>query len=376
MDDIVKMEFCPGTPTAYLNTAEQGMSLLICCPRAGNEMANIRSREQAMKLTAQNHTLTEALLLNKRDPRPPASNYHELKLDLGTFCALLWVLFGEKCDYFENCFALLRMLDSDNVFANSNTFTPLMCRQITWAVINDSRQYFFRTVTADHFSSGWVRWLTSLLMQVIGADIQACCGISMGNFPEKWMDTATVGSYLHPPSEKRDVGRATSQFVVPAGLPPPSLPHWSPPQARTSSLVPDNASSGHGDWQVSIRQTDIHPALKQLMARYITHFRNVQLRSLLRVAKLSEGDLPTIAKYMSQEKNGLCYAYILGKCQGKMCGKSPHGHAPATEIMDGFAKELCAKLASAVEQRLATEPPTTQGQYGGGTPNKRYKRTA
>ena len=130
-----------------------------------------------MKLTARNHTLTEALLLGKRDPRPPASNYHELKLDLGTFCALLWVLFGEKCDYFENCLALLNMLDSDNVFANAHTFTPLICRQITWAVINDSRQYFFRMVTADQFSSGRVRWPTSLLMQIIGADIQACQGI-------------------------------------------------------------------------------------------------------------------------------------------------------------------------------------------------------
>jgi hypothetical protein len=158
MDDIVKLEFCPGTPTAYLNAAEQGKSLLICRPRSGNETADIQSKEHAMKLTARNHTLTVALLLNKRDPRPPATNYHELKLDLGTFCY----------DYFENCFALLWMLDSDNVFANAHTFTPLMCRQITWAIINDSRQYFFRTVTADQFSSGRVRWPTSLLMQIIG----------------------------------------------------------------------------------------------------------------------------------------------------------------------------------------------------------------
>jgi hypothetical protein len=32
MDDIVKLDFCPGTPTAYLNTVEQGMSMLICRP--------------------------------------------------------------------------------------------------------------------------------------------------------------------------------------------------------------------------------------------------------------------------------------------------------------------------------------------------------
>jgi hypothetical protein len=138
MDDIIKMEFCLGTPTAYLNTAEQGMSLLICRPRTGNETADIRLKEHAMQLMAKNHTLTEALLLSKRDPRPPAANYHELKFDLGTFCALLWVLFGEKCNYFENCFTLLHMLDSDNVFANAKTFTPLVCRQVTWTVINDS----------------------------------------------------------------------------------------------------------------------------------------------------------------------------------------------------------------------------------------------
>ena len=76
MDDIVKLEFCPGTPTAYLNTAEQGMSLLVCPPRTGNKTADIRTKEHAMKLTARNHTLTEALLLGKRYPRPPSANYH------------------------------------------------------------------------------------------------------------------------------------------------------------------------------------------------------------------------------------------------------------------------------------------------------------
>jgi hypothetical protein len=44
------------------------------------------------------------------------------------------------------------MLDSESVFANANYFTPLICWQITWATINDSRQYFFHTITADHFA--------------------------------------------------------------------------------------------------------------------------------------------------------------------------------------------------------------------------------
>ena len=141
-------------------------------------------------------------------------------------------------------------------------------------------------------------------------------------------------------------------------------------------MVPDSASSGQGDRPVSIRHTDIHPSIKQMMARYVKHFRSVQLRSLLRVAKLSEAELPTVPKFMSNGKNTLCYAYVLGKCQGKMCGKSPHGHASATDITDTVANEICAKLGPAVEQRLATELPMQQGQYGGGTSNKRFKRTA
>jgi hypothetical protein len=54
MDDIVRLEFCPGTPTAYLSTAKQGISMLICHPYTGNETANIWSKEQAIHLTSKN----------------------------------------------------------------------------------------------------------------------------------------------------------------------------------------------------------------------------------------------------------------------------------------------------------------------------------
>jgi hypothetical protein len=155
MDDIVKLEFCPGSPTTYLATAEQGISILTCRPWTGNDTADIRSREQAVKFTEKNQSLSEALLLGKRDPHQPPSSYHELKLDLGTFCALLWTLFGDHCDYYDNCFALYNMLYSESVFANARNFTAPICRQITWAVLNDSRQFFFRTLTTDDFAAGY-----------------------------------------------------------------------------------------------------------------------------------------------------------------------------------------------------------------------------
>ncbi len=50
-----------------------------------NKTSDIHSKEQALQLTQQNHTLTEALLLRKQDLQQPATNYHELKLDIGFF---------------------------------------------------------------------------------------------------------------------------------------------------------------------------------------------------------------------------------------------------------------------------------------------------
>jgi hypothetical protein len=94
------------------------------------------------------------------------------------------------------------MLDLESVFANANNFTPLICCQISWAIINDSRQLFFCTLTANQLAMESVRWPTSLLMQIIGADVHACWEIQMGNFPQKWSTQSTVGSLAVTPLER------------------------------------------------------------------------------------------------------------------------------------------------------------------------------
>lgn len=58
MDDIMKLIFYPGNPSIYLNTAEHGISLIICQPLLGKETSDIQSKEQAMSQTTQNHTPT------------------------------------------------------------------------------------------------------------------------------------------------------------------------------------------------------------------------------------------------------------------------------------------------------------------------------
>ena len=46
------------------------------------------------------------------------------------------------------------MLNSEQVYANSEHFGLVMVRQITWATIKDSRQFFFKTMTEEELARG------------------------------------------------------------------------------------------------------------------------------------------------------------------------------------------------------------------------------
>jgi hypothetical protein len=361
MDEITKMEFNPGSATAYFPTAEKGISILIVRPRQGHETAELRSKEHAMLLTERNYTLTDALGLSRKDPRPPASTYLELVRDVGTFCALVRTLFGDSCDYFQNLFDLWQMLNSEQVYAKSERFGVAMVRQITWAIIEDSRQFFFRTMTEEELARGQPRFPTSYLMNIIGTDVFKAVEIRLGNFPEKWK-VETVHT---------QEARGTSMGQ---GRQTPHLVNNTSRTWGTGSLItPQPVPSTGPERPVLIRQEDVHPTIKSLMEDYIRHFRSVQLRVLCKAAGITETDLPTEARYLRNGKNMLCYSYVLGKCNGKYCGRASEGHVAAGELSTEFVNRLCALLRPGVEARKATEPAAQASNY---FPGQKRKRTA
>ncbi len=54
---------------------------------------------------------------------------------------------------------------------------------------------------------------------------------------------------------------------------------------------------------------------------------------------------------------GLSYSYVVGNCQGQICGKYPDGHVQVSEIMDEFSMALSQALIVGLEQRLASKHP-------------------
>ena len=128
---FAQLQFNPsgsGAGVALAQSADKGLSLLLCRPRTLAEVERLRDNEQAAAATASTMTLDQA---KKMKPgmmcRPPNGTYLELKLLIGTFCGLLWTLFGSSCDYYHELKKLHRALCTRDVSAIREAFTVDKC---------------------------------------------------------------------------------------------------------------------------------------------------------------------------------------------------------------------------------------------------------
>jgi hypothetical protein len=85
---------------------------MACRGHTSAETERIRKREEALSATKPTRQLDELLRLSKGVTWAPANNFWELKSNIATFMALLWVLFGSECNYYKglrNVYAMLEL---------------------------------------------------------------------------------------------------------------------------------------------------------------------------------------------------------------------------------------------------------------------------
>ena len=51
----------------------------------------------------------------------------ELKLNIGSYCSLLWSLYGNHCDYYKELLKLYRILDWEECFTIQEAYTKEVC---------------------------------------------------------------------------------------------------------------------------------------------------------------------------------------------------------------------------------------------------------
>jgi len=144
---------------------------------------------------------------------------------IGTLCALIYVFYTENCEYYKKLHAIYMMLKEGPVKADKHKLTPLKCRQITWAVIEDSRNFFLRHVTLRELANPRrIRW-TSPMLETLLVDVRYMKNMERPNFPAAWEEKAY--------QQRREKGGGY-MYLTPPPLPDPQFPPQglAPPPAQ------------------------------------------------------------------------------------------------------------------------------------------------
>ena len=200
--DIVGQNFNPGEAVTTFSRAQRGISILICRPKTAQEVEKIKDYEDARRETTHTAQFNDVRRRQKTQPSPPPDTYHELRYSINTFCALLWTLFGEECDYYKGMLEIAETLDLQEVRVIHDSFTADICRRITWAILTDGRSFFNTVIVEAQFRrTERFKWPTSLIHKIID-DVRFAQPIFRPNYPTEWIITPSL-----PPGGGGGAGR-------------------------------------------------------------------------------------------------------------------------------------------------------------------------
>jgi hypothetical protein len=231
-----------------------------------------RVAEQAELLSRTNRTLAEAIKLSKTETRRPPRNYHELKLNVATYAALLWVLYGEHCDLYKKTVAIWECLNSKWVKASKESYTSDVCASIIWAIIEDSRNFFSVRLHPDDFANGTVPTFPTSGLMILLPHIRHAEIVKRNTFPLAWAEHTQPGGNNPVPWQ--------SGFLQPPPTGPAPATNSFPPPTPKSNTSPPNRNKGKGENGDPLGH--LHPIIKNGMSAYhAIFFGQVRLSKIM-----------------------------------------------------------------------------------------------
>jgi hypothetical protein len=370
MEDIVKMRFNPVGLSATLTTCEKGVTNLLCLPRTAGEVEALKLFERAVEETMATRTLKEAEKLASSNKRDPPTDYFSLKVMVGTYAALLNVLFGEKCHLYEMMMKLYKILDLEEVFINRYAFDALKCKQITWAIFEDSRAFFWKKVSPLDLAEGRTMEGVYSMLDDIMADVRYGRNVIRSTFPLAWQDQANV-------------------YAPPTGLPPAPIPLATAQNQHNpmNFLSPYAGVFGSGfhvpppppPQTLMQKLAHVSKIVKDKFQEYHKKFGGrVLLSRLLQLGNIDIQKLPVVPELVdnSTGKNNLCYNYCLGVCpHGDNCHyKKLGGHVPGDKLPESFVTGLCQQIEPGIAAAMKLNPARPSQVLSGGPNQKKARR--
>ena len=137
-----------------------------------------REYEEAAENTRHTRSLDDLLKKNRGKTVEPAATYTDLKLNIGTYCGLLWTIFGDHCDYYKELLKIYRILDREECFTIRNAYTREVCARITWAIVDEGRSFFGRNPVASDFAPGTMFTFSTCLLEGITRFNEQCSPVN------------------------------------------------------------------------------------------------------------------------------------------------------------------------------------------------------
>ena len=339
---------------------------LVCLPLRPAEIEAKFIAEQAASSTEANRTKNEKEKQLKGESRNPPNNYWGVKLNVATTAALVSVCYGEKNRLYANLLHIYEILKEDNVVQASLAFTPLYCRQITWAIIDDMKSYFTKRLMPEHFKKGFVVFPKSYLSDIF-SDLQFLRPIVRMTLPYSWRESSPSdlpgglgdggGNDNGTSRRKQGGGRGGNTGGANGGLPSafsqyPMLggqQQWQQP-----GYIPPPPPPGPSPYMcppVGTNLSHLHPKMQMFMQEYHSLVKKHHVNSILQRAGITQFDLPVLREHTNTHtgKSTLCWNYLTGECfYGDACYFAA-GHVPGSRLPVEFIEDAMNRLRPGVE---------------------------
>ncbi len=352
-EDLVALRFNPGGPVAQYHSVTRGMSMLACRSLSAMAAEFCREYEEAAESTRHTQSIDNLLKKNRAKTVEHAATYTDLKLNIGTYCGLLWTIFGDHCDYYKELLKIYCILDREECFTIRNAYTREVCAQITWAIIDEGRSFFGRNPVASDFAPGTTFTFSTCLLEGITDSVHNAILIQHAMFPREWMtpQKAPDATYGGPPYGG----------PPPAGPPPTWFPTLAPPPTPPGGPKPP----GRGAYKDTR-----HPKIKLLMDPYLKRYNNyINIPEILTASGKRMSDLPTLPKYCHPTgQSFLCWNGVLGRCFRRPRCRYARGHLKKGESTEAFADGVTDVIGKGVLH--FTHLPAGEGGYGSSPKNK------
>ena len=343
LDEWIALKFNPGDSTALYSSADKGISILKCRQPSSALLEQWRYNEEVWDATKGNATYVDVVKQGKnKEVCTTAHDYMELRSNIATFCALLFTLFGDRCDLYRSMLEILQILSHPFCGQNKLAYTPEVCRRITWAIIVDTRSFFNDIKLADDFLSG-----QRLQMPVSTLDgdymaIKHGIKIERHNFPLEWgAPGPSAAERYQPPGMNGGYGRSgRAPSQAPPGTSPPS--NWQQPTARTPTVPFNWRPAGFVDGRHAKFQAMMEPLLMKYRGK-------ISVSTILTEAGNRFNNLPKLEKY----PQGVCWLHALATCPYVNNCSFATGHITQGDLTETQVDEVVAALQPGVTALLA-----------------------